>query len=326
MDYVNNYNEYISSSNNDLIKKISKINERFGTPNILKNLFKDLWVGINNMINNNISEKFFKLNEEYINIDKKIYKFEKNLKISISYKNRSDIYSKSSHNSIYLEFDKNSYNENELRKIIFHELLHIYEIFFRMKENKSSKNWSINIILNNIRDKYESDNFLSIFIYFIYLSFDHEINARICETYMVLMDLFSNDENYLLNELENTSAWKYKNMLNNFELKGVNYNNIFLFLKEFNSEINKKIPKIINKLFRIPKDIKESEKILKEWKILFKNKSIYFEKKLIKVVDDVIFDINMINNSKIDEFNNFEITFPVELLRESRIRKILREK
>ena len=325
MKHIENYSEYLSFSNNDIIKNISRINEKFGTPQILKDVFKDLWILISKMISTETTSDNIKLESDYTTVDGKHLKFSKNIKINIKNKNSVDIYSKSSPDTIYLEFDFTLYDDKELKKIIFHELLHIYEIFFRMKNNKNSLQWSLNSILNEIRDKYESENFLSILIYHIYLSYDHEINARVCETYMFLMDLMSQDKSEILKELKNTSAWKYKDVLSNFEVKGVNYNNLLLFLKDFNSKVNEK-HKVNNRIFRIPYDIKESKTILKEWIILFKKKSKYFEEKLIKVIDDVIFDVNMINNTKIDEFNNFKIIYPVDLIRESKIRKILREK
>jgi hypothetical protein len=64
---------------------------------------------------------------------------------------------------------------------------------------------------------------------------------------------------------------------------------------------------------------------LKEWKKLFVKKSKNFEEKLKKVVDDVIFDVNMIQRTTINEFDDFRIEYPIELIRESKIRKLLRE-
>jgi hypothetical protein len=324
MKNIDSYEDCSSSSYNYIIRNISRVNEKFGTPQILKEIFKDLLELVNKMISNKKTDDFIELKGEYTTVDNKYLKFDKTIKITIQDKKRLDIYSRSTSDSIYLELNFQSHDDRELKRVLFHELLHIYEIFFRMENNKKSLQWSLNSILNDIRDKYEGDNFLSILIYYIYLSYDHEINARVCETYMILMDLMSTNKSEILEELKNTNAWKYKNMLSNFEIKNVNYNNLFVFLKDFNSKVNEK-QKINNRIFQIPNNIKDSKSILKEWKILFKKKSKYFESKLIKVVDDVVFDVNMINNTKIDEFNNFEIIYPIELIRESKIRKVLRE-
>jgi hypothetical protein len=158
----------------------------------------------------------------------------------------------------------------------------------------------------------------------IYLSFDHEIGARVCETYMVLIDLMIDDKEILMNELKETTAWKYKKQLSDFVVNNVNYNNLFLFFENYNSLINERYS-LNNKIFRVPTNIKDTKVILKEYLRIFKKKSKKFEDKLIKVVDDVLFDVEMINKSTINEFSNFEITYPTDLLRESKIRKLFRE-
>jgi hypothetical protein len=178
--------------------------------------------------------------------------------------------------------------------------------------------------LSDIGDDFVSDHFLDNLIYMIYLSFDHEIGARVCETYMVLIDLMIDDKEILLNELKETTAWKYKSQLSDFVVNNVNYNNLFLFFQKYNSLINER-HSLNNKIFRIPTNIKDSKIILKEYLRIFKKKSKKFEDKLVKVVDDVLFDVEMINKSTINEFSNFEITYPVDLLRESKIRKLFRE-
>ena len=325
MKYIN-FDEYESSSKNDLIRRISGINERFGTPQILKPMFDKVFKLINNMISNNLNKDKIHLNGSYTSPDGKIFEFDKIVSIEIHNNNRIDIYSKSTKDNILFKFNFESYNIQELKKVILHELLHIYEIYFRIKNknNKTSLQWSLNKILSDISDDFVSDNFLDNLIYMIYLSFNHEIGARVCETYMVLIDLMIDDKNILMNELKETTAWKYKKQLSEFAVENVNYNNLFLFFEKYNSSINEKYS-LNNKIFKIPVNIKDSKIILKEYLRIFKKKSKKFEDKLIKVVDDVLFDVEMINKSTINEFSNFEITYPVDLLRESKIRKLFRE-
>ena len=324
MIYVNNFDEYQSSSNNDLIRRISGINEIFGTPQILKPMFDKIFQLINNMISNNLNKDKIHLNGSYTSPDGKIFEFDKIIVVEILNNNRSDIYSKSTKDNILFKFNFESYNIKELKKVILHELLHIYEIYFRIKNEKTSLQWSLNKILSDISDHFVSDNFLDNLIYMIYLSFDHEIGARVCETYMVLIDLMIDDKEILMNELKETTAWKYKIQLSDFVVNNVNYNNLFLFFENYNSLINEK-HSLNNKIFRVPTNIKDTKVILKEYLRIFKKKSKKFEDKLIKVVDDVLFDVEMINKSTINEFSNFEITYPTDLLRESKIRKLLRE-
>lgn len=321
---MNNFDEYQSSSNNDLIRRISGINERFGTPQILKPMFDKVFQLINNMISNNLNKDKIHLNGSYTSPDGKIFEFDKIVSIEIYNNNRIDIYSKSTKDNILFKFNFESYNIKELKKVILHELLHIYEIYFRIKNEKKSLQWFLNKVLIDISDDFTSDNFLDNLIYMIYLSFDHEIGARVCETYMVLIDLMIDDKEILLNELKETTAWKYKTQLSDFVVNNVNYNNLFLFFKKYNSLINERYS-LNNKIFRIPNDIKDTKVILKEYLQIFKKKSKKFEDKLIKVVDDVLFDVEMINKSTINEFSNFEIIYPTDLLRESKIRKLFRE-
>jgi hypothetical protein len=324
MKYINDFDEYQSSSNNDLIRRISGINERFGTPQILKPMFDKVFQLIDNMISNNLNKDTIRLNDSYTSPDGKIFEFDKIVSIEILNDNRNDIYSKSTKDNILFKFNFESYSIKELKKVILHELLHIYEIYFRIKNKKTSLQWSLNKILSDIGDDFVSDHFLDNLIYMIYLSFDHEIGARVCETYMVLIDLMIDDKEILLNELKETTAWKYKSQLSDFVVNNVNYNNLFLFFQKYNSLINER-HSLNNKIFRIPTNIKDSKIILKEYLRIFKKKSKKFEDKLVKVVDDVLFDVEMINKSTINEFSNFEITYPVDLLRESKIRKLFRE-
>jgi hypothetical protein len=60
----------------------------------------------------------------------------------------------------------------DLKRVITHELLHIYEIFNRIiKGSKKDLQWALSKNLMNIRDKYKS-KFIQDFIYLIYLSLD----------------------------------------------------------------------------------------------------------------------------------------------------------
>ena len=77
MKYVNNIDEYQSSSNNDLIRRISGINERFGTPKILKPMFDKVFQLIDKMISNNLNKDKIHLNGSYTSPDGKIFEFDK---------------------------------------------------------------------------------------------------------------------------------------------------------------------------------------------------------------------------------------------------------
>ena len=76
----------------------------------------------------------------------------------------------------------------------------------------------------------------------------------------------------------------------------INYDKCLEFFTELNQNIK---PKLINKfnMFEIPKNNTDINNILKEYKKLFYKKSIYFENKLIKVIDEVVKDVKNINET-----------------------------
>jgi hypothetical protein len=230
--------------------------------------------------------------------------------------------------NIYL--DINNFNKKELKKCLLHELLHIFEFYNRYKKkSKKDIQWKINQHLIDLRKKY-IDVFIQDFIYHIYLSFDHEINARVSETYIVLMEdsLLSSD---LMRELEKTSAWKYKEYLKNF-----NYNNYkinYELLKDFFIELNTYIKKYSIKNFNIhtiPNSEKDCDFLLKKYKKYFNKKSKYMENKLIKLLKEVENDLKLIDSYHvvIDETKNFSekyvTIFDKNLKRKSKIFKFNR--
>lgn len=322
MKQILDYSDYITTNHAELDRDMSGINEKYGIPQIVKNIFKELLKEVDSMISYNILNKKISFNEFYKSNDNKKFNFNGDLDIKINKSNRNDIYGISSPMKIELYFNFDSYDKVELKRVLLHEILHVYEISNRMKNDSSSLQWSISKTLMSIRDKYKSDKFISDLIYNIYISFDHEIGARVCETYIVLMEFMSTDKDLLNSELKNTKAWYYKKMLTNLKTDSINYQNLLNFFIEFNGLISNKF-ELNNKVFRIPNDTKNCKSILKEWLSIFNKKSKYFERKLLKVIDEVILDVNMLNNTSIKE--NFEIVYNKELYRDYRIRKILRK-
>ena len=359
MGHIIDYSGYISYSDSyyDLPHKDPILNERYGVPQILKstseNIFREIESSIKigkSTISVDVDESFSTNGDEY---NKPIvFDFKTMITINIIYEDKVGIYATSKYvpPGINIHFNTQNYDKYELRKVVLHELLHIYEVYLRMKnETNKDLEWSINSILIKMRGNY-NDDFIKALCYNIYLSFNHEINARVCETYIVLMDLLSvdkgkrkkkiynmdlsyrsdklisEDRSILLQELEKTTAWKYKNELNQFNYKNykINYIELSRFLKELNREIGGKLKNkdTTNKVFRIPENNKECDIILKEWSFIFKKKSKYFEKKLIKVIDDVILDVKLINNTIINEKGEF--IRPKDLLRQSKINKLIR--
>lgn len=226
------------------------------------------------------------------------------------------------------------YDDSELKKVITHELLHIFEISNRIENNsKKDLQWGVSNILQNIRNEFLDDEFLRDFIYQIYLSFDHEINARVSEVYPILMELKTTDKEILFNKLKNTPTYNYCKDLLNFDYNtyDINYDKLFKFFEKFNGSVIEKYPNINFNLYKIPNSKKDINLLLKEWSRLFKKKGEYFHKKLSIIIEEVINDVNMINTATIeyDESLNFSakyvLTYDMFLERQSKIYKLIRK-
>jgi hypothetical protein len=313
------------------------INEKYGIPEILKSLLEIVNSKIEDSLSNNESSILIDFVSPEINL--------KNLQIELVNRNKDTIYGicqfgtytpilnkkngQLNNPSIKLEFNFNNFDRVDLKKTILHELLHIYEVYNRIVgKTKSDINWKLNKIIFKLRDKYNDDKFISDFLYVIYLSLDQEIGARVAETYTILMDKNTTNLEILKNVLENNTSWKYMKVLGNFNPSNYNINYTLLdsCFKEINTQMNGEIEKLNISLF---KDL-DSKTLLKKWINNFKIKSKKFERKLLRIIPEVINDINLINSKIIDideskELSDqFVIKYNIELDRNNKIYKILR--
>jgi len=274
------------------------LNEGMGVPNVLKNILEKIFYNfdISKPLILDINEYGFKLNNLTINYihteNKTIYARAKSGKPLINetlFLNNPEI-------MIYLNHNK--YDIIELKRVILHELLHIYEIYNRIS-NKTKKDldWFNSNKLIEIRDNYKSDKFLNDFIYILYLTFSNEINARVAETYVILIEERSTDYNHIKNTLLTTNAWH--KML---EIKKFNFDNYNInvpvcidFFTAYNTLVKTRLKQDF-KIFRIPKNEKDINTILKLYKILFDKKALHFENKLVKLINEVILDAKRLNS------------------------------
>lgn len=326
-----NYSEY--STENPFMS----INEKYGVPNILKSLLEMIYLKVEDSLSKNEFSILIDFESSEINL--------KNLQIELVNINRNTIYGickfgiytpilnkkngQLNNSSIKLEFDFNNFDNVDLKKTILHELLHIYEVYNRIiSKTNTDINWKLNKIIFEIRDRYKDDKFISDFLYVIYLSLDQEIGARVAETYTILMDKNTTNLDILKNTLKNNTSWKYMKVLGDFNQSNYNINYILLdnCFKEINTQMNGKIDKLNISLF---KDL-DSKTLLKKWINNFKIKSKKFERKLLRIIPEVINDTNLINSKIIDideskELSDqFIIKYNIELDRNNKIYKILR--
>jgi hypothetical protein len=295
-----NYNKY--NTGNPL--EDSFLNEGKGIPNTLKWIIDDIIhnINLNESYSDDIEESDFMLKNLTINY---INRQRKDIYAYSQFGIYSPVYDRGIFNNylinskidIYLDF--NDYDILDLKRVILHELLHIYEIFQRCN-NKTDKDldWFVNNEIMKIRKKYINDGFLSEFIYILYLINKHEINARVAETYTILIDDRNDNRQYLLDKLMVTQSWIKMKEIEDFKYTkyDIDFNRCKEFFIELNNIVNKRSNKHF-KIYNIPNDDKDIITILKNYQTQFKKKTKYFKEKLYKIVDEVILDINRLNNS-----------------------------
>ena len=269
MNYIHKFDIY-NSINFDTPNEI--ILESLGIPNFLKEMTNDIFNEIDslpynktiNILNNNIS----------LNID--IY-------------NKDEIYGISSPTVINI-YSKENYNKIDLKRTLTHELLHVYEFHKRIGKTKKKLEYDILRNSNILGKRYKDDTFIQDFSYILYLSSKHEISARVAETYTILIDKKTNDYDVLKDELIKTSAYKCLIYIKNFNY--YNYNINYDNLIEFLNSLNRNFKSIDFKIFNEVHNINECNKVLDKWQILFNKRYDKFNKKLNRIIYEVINDYN----------------------------------
>lgn len=306
--------------------------ESRGIPNILKTISKDI---LKDIISSNLPfSKIYHYDLEKLNADILI-DVKSSLNKEIYATSQFGIYTplgKKLKNCVITIWLNKDYSEFDLERVITHELLHIYEVYNRIiGGSKKDLQWRLINILHKIRGKY-NNKLIKDLCYLIYLSTDQEINARVAETYSILIENKTINRDVLLNKLKLTSGWKYSEYLIDFDYKkyDIDYNELSKFIVELNTSIKDKFNNINFNIYRIPNSEKECRDILKAWSSLFKKKGIYFQSKLSKIIDEVINDVKMIESAHI-EYNEdnilsdkYILKYDIFLERNSKLLKILR--
>lgn len=318
MEYIIDFSHYqtyhIEDPSLSFIK--DKLYESRGIPNILKSVSNELF----NIITNGVNNYVYDYSYENFNVSGTI---------NISSSDFSTIYAVSKFGIFYNGKMKqtsidiklpNNYDHSDLKRVILHELLHIYEVYNRIKSgSKTDLQWRLSNELMKIRGNYK-DRFIQDLTYMIYLSLDHEINSRVAEVYSILMDKKSFNKDELFFELEKTSAWIYSTKLENFNFR--NYEVDYDALIDFLIKLNTKIKNTNFNVFIIPESKADCNKILKHWQYIFKKASKKLKNKLKKVVNEVINDVKMIES--IRETHEGISNMNKDLVRMSKIYKLER--
>ena len=190
-------------------------------------------------------------------------------------------------------------NSAEIKRLLTHEVLHLYEIYQRMQQNNYNVGleWSVSDILQRIKSKHATKSqAIYDFTMVLYLAFDFEINARVAETYSVLIETRDDDKKYLYELLKKSNAWNCAEMIENYKpvLTASDYPIFKDFFNELNSNINNTKDFIVYKTVVTDSDVDD---ILKQYTKYFDKKARNFKRKMIKVITEVVADVNRIYES-----------------------------
>lgn len=189
---------------------------------------------------------------------------------------------------------------SELKRLITHEVLHLFEIYQRLQKETSEKNgleMQVSQWLKKLQPVHGvKSQAIYDFTMVLYLAFDYEINARIAETYSVLIETRDDDRKYLYELLKKSNAWNCAEMIENYKpvLLHTDYPIFKDFFNELNSNINNTKDFIVYKTVVTDSDVDD---ILKQYTKYFDKKARNFKRKMIKVITEVVADVNRIYES-----------------------------
>lgn len=271
--------------------KFKQFNERRGISEDLENLYQD----VENIIDFNYIDKEFKYLHFKSTINTKRPIEVSNLKIKFNYI-KSNKYECNAvtllNNSTYINkcLDKAEIHFTiyyididqdftfHIKSVLFHELLHIYQLVQIYNTNKfKPSSWSISNLLPNFRKIMQSEYTLYL-LDILYQSLDHELYAQIHQYYYYKKEDRNYDKIYTI--IDNLFNFKIKklNSLENIELDNIKK----FILKALKKDKNINYVKNVDDSFW---DIEDNEDFLKELKIYFNKKANKIKKK-IKIIDN----------------------------------------
>jgi hypothetical protein len=251
--------------------------ESKGIPNVIK-VFSNI---IYNKINIEENEYFIEINQPDFNIklDFNIKKG-KNFYGSCFFKDVENL-------KCIINIEYSYWDEYELKRLITHELLHLYELYNRV--NKNSKNrlqWNLIKIINSIKTEDKLINDLKTLIYW---TSDQEINASIAELYPILYSKNSTNKDELKKELHSNRIYKIIEQTESFDWRNykLDFDKLYYFFEKISKiKTNQKF-----NLFKNPKTHKDIMENLNNWQKLFQKKVKYIRKKSIKIIEEVTEDL-----------------------------------
>lgn len=230
-----------------------------------------------------------------------------NIKLNIIFENRIDFYAKFepinytfSNNilrNINLYFFVPIGTDNHIIKSkISHELTHVLE-FYNLVKNQRDLPTHVNLqkIITNFN---KIDTPLNDFTYFIYLSLNNELNARVSEAYHFLMNFNNKDKNFLEEKIKESESWKKYEELDSFN---ADYFYNYMIEKISESALIELVKYLNNQMIKNNYNLNFIDSNLplvdyfKNWENIFKSKCIKNKKKLLSIIDEVIKDQKNMN-------------------------------
>ena len=278
-----------------------KIYEKIGTPNIILDLLNDKLVYIKSSINN--SNKFnLNINDSQVINNKLVsIKCDINIEVEIGSKYSGKLDHKmcistnfKKCNIIVTRPDK--YDVNVIIKTLFHELIHIYELYQIKSIFDENKKWNINY--KSFDDLYDSD----IIVYFrdlIYTSRKQEVNAKVASLSVYLRLKKTNDLKQIKSDITNTTEWNHYLALYNFNPKKY----LSDLLKRYDKEFLFVTFNYLNRVIGSKTQIKSLDDIIN----YFQSTKRYFRKVCKEYrykLDKITYDIHTYNFKNIRECND----------------------
>jgi len=242
---------------------------------------------IRNELNGNIDklQYYFDLNEKYgiafyINISKDVLK---DIPIYNSNISALEIFNNEFNNfNIDFIIKDDKIDNDKFFSLLTHELTHIWQLLNDEYDESFNKMINIEDFKNKV-SQYKL-NFLN----YIYMNFEHELNARLNQTYEYYKFKKISSADECINDFKNSSVYKDWTVLGDFNYRKhlIKYNNQNLL--EFTNQFN-----LLYGIDEITVD--KLEKYYDNWKIVFENNSLEY----IKLCEDAIRKV--FNNEKLTE-------------------------
>jgi hypothetical protein len=290
------------------------INEKLGTPNVIKEIIDSNYNDIILIINNK--------NDSLLSINVNVKKLICNISLEINFSNTNlsffDVYNTLrtgfKNCRIVINTTINNSEENIIKSIT-HELTHLYELYHTKNRLKS-------IIWKSSLEFFDYKKFeipldpIKYFYDLFYLALPNEIRARVSSIgiYLDLVKTKNNTEEFVNYYFYNSKEWGYYLMLKNFnykeyieelknmkELKDCEIDGIILLFQKFNS------------LFHIKYEINNEKDIIeyfKKYEKFFHIVAERYKNKMLKILSSKILEKI---NFKILDYYSFEKYYDLDI-------------